>query len=158
MQVGITVINAYNLIDGVDGLAGTIVIITLTALAIANARMAATLVDHERVRRELELAAEIQQRLLPETMPQIPGFEVVGWNRPARVVGGDYFTFRDLGERGWAIVVGDVSGKGSPVVGCSTVTSTGFSSSVWISIASLPVVSGKASPHKGSVSQAARTR
>lgn len=40
--VGITVINAYNLIDGVDGLAGTIVIITLTALAIANGAGIAT--------------------------------------------------------------------------------------------------------------------
>ena len=40
--VGITVINAYNLIDGIDGLAGTIVIITLTALAIANGAGIAT--------------------------------------------------------------------------------------------------------------------
>jgi sigma-B regulation protein RsbU (phosphoserine phosphatase) len=84
------------------------------AIAMEKARLHRLALEKQRLDRELELAAEIQQRLLPETMPQIPGFEVVGWNRPARVVGGDYFTFRDLGERGWAIVVGDVSGKGSP--------------------------------------------
>jgi sigma-B regulation protein RsbU (phosphoserine phosphatase) len=71
-------------------------------------------VEKERTDRELEIAAEIQQQLLPTRMPQIPGFEVFGWNRPARVVGGDYFTFRDLGKNQWALVLGDVSGKASP--------------------------------------------
>jgi sigma-B regulation protein RsbU (phosphoserine phosphatase) len=84
------------------------------AIALETARLHKLSVEKQRTDRELEIAAEIQQQLLPTCMPQIPGFEVFGWNRPARVVGGDYFTFRDLGENHWALVIGDVSGKASP--------------------------------------------
>jgi PAS domain S-box-containing protein len=63
---------------------------------------------------EMELAAEIQQELLPDEMPSIPGFEVLGRNRPARHVGGDYFGFHQLDDERWALVLGDVSGKGAP--------------------------------------------
>jgi sigma-B regulation protein RsbU (phosphoserine phosphatase) len=47
-------------------------------------------------------------------MPAIPGFEVIGWNRPARQVGGDYYDFQSLGHGRWGLVVGDVTGKGMP--------------------------------------------
>jgi PAS domain S-box-containing protein len=63
---------------------------------------------------EMELAAEIQRELLPEEMPSIAGFEVLGRNRPARHVGGDYFGFHQLDGGRWALVLGDVSGKGAP--------------------------------------------
>ena len=84
------------------------------AIALEKVRLHELAIEKERQDRELELAAEIQQQLLPDEMPQIPGFEVLGWSRPARVVGGDYFTFRDLGEGVWALIIGDVSGKGAP--------------------------------------------
>lgn len=80
------------------------------ALAILNARMAEKLVEQERVRRELELAAEIQRSLLPD--PGAPDFPLVGLNRPARVVSGDFYDFFALSDGRIAFSVGDVSGKG----------------------------------------------
>jgi phosphoserine phosphatase RsbU/P len=80
------------------------------ALAILNARMAAALVEQERVRRELELAAEIQRSLLPER--QEVGFPVHGVNHPARHVSGDFYDFFPLGDGRICFNLGDVSGKG----------------------------------------------
>lgn len=84
------------------------------AIAIENAKLHRLALEKERLEREMELAAEIQQQLLPKVMPKIPGYEVIGWNRPARQAGGDYFDFHGLGNGGWGLVVGDVVGKGVP--------------------------------------------
>ena len=83
---------------------------TSAALAILNARMAAKLVEQERVRRELELAAEIQRSLLPESAAD--DFPVHGINRPARTVSGDFYDFFALADGRICFVLGDVSGKG----------------------------------------------
>jgi sigma-B regulation protein RsbU (phosphoserine phosphatase) len=72
--------------------------------------MAAQLVEQERIRRELELAAEIQRSLLPAPPPV--SFPVFGVNRPARSVSGDFYDFFPLGDGKIAFNVGDVSGKG----------------------------------------------
>jgi len=79
-------------------------------LAIQNARLAASLVEQERVRRELELAAEIQRSLLPARRP--PPFPVFGANSPARAVSGDFYEFLELGDGRIGFSIGDVSGKG----------------------------------------------
>lgn len=79
------------------------------ALAIQNARMAEALVEQERVKRELELAAEIQRSLLPD--PDADGL-VQGVNVPARTVSGDFFDFFELDDGRIAFNLGDVSGKG----------------------------------------------
>ncbi|MEO1083035.1 MAG: PP2C family protein-serine/threonine phosphatase, partial [Acidobacteriota bacterium] len=84
------------------------------AIALENAKLHKLALDKERLEREMELAAEIQQQLLPKAMPRIPGYEIIGWNRPARQVGGDYFGFQDLGDGCLGITVGDVTGKGMP--------------------------------------------
>lgn len=86
------------------------VLTSSAALSIANARMAASLVEHERVRRELELAAEIQRNLLPT--PQRHPFPVFGINIPARTVSGDFFDILELPTGRIAFCLGDVSGKG----------------------------------------------
>ncbi len=84
------------------------------AIALENAKLHKLALEKERLEREMELAAEIQKQLLPKVMPKIPGYEVIGWNRPARQAGGDYFDFQGLGDGGWGLVVGDVVGKGLP--------------------------------------------
>ena len=84
------------------------------AIALEQARLHQTALEKERLDREMELAAEIQQEILPDEMPSIPGFEILGWNRPAQHVGGDYFGFHQLEGDQWALVLGDVSGKGAP--------------------------------------------
>jgi len=80
------------------------------ALAILNARMAEALVEQERVRRELELAAEIQRNLLPAA--EKPSFPIHGVNYPARTVSGDFYDFFVLDDGRICFTLGDVSGKG----------------------------------------------
>jgi sigma-B regulation protein RsbU (phosphoserine phosphatase) len=79
-------------------------------LALQNARLAERLVEQERVRRELELAAEIQRSLLPARRP--PPFPVHGVNLPARGVSGDFFAWLELSDGRIGFSLGDVSGKG----------------------------------------------
>ncbi len=84
------------------------------AIALENAKLHKLALDKERLEREMELAAEIQQQILPKCMPEVPGFQVTGWNRPARQVGGDYFDVHGLENGQFGLVVGDVTGKGMP--------------------------------------------
>jgi sigma-B regulation protein RsbU (phosphoserine phosphatase) len=86
------------------------VLASSAALALANARMAASLVDAERLRRELELAAEIQRNLLPSRQPM--AFPIYGVNVPARTVSGDFFDIVPLPDGRIGFCLGDVSGKG----------------------------------------------
>ncbi|MSO85569.1 MAG: GAF domain-containing protein [Rhodospirillales bacterium] len=86
------------------------VLASSAALAILNARMAAKLVEQERDRRELELAAEIQRSLLPQAAAE--DFPVHGVNCPARTVSGDFYDFFALADGRICFALGDVSGKG----------------------------------------------
>ena len=63
---------------------------------------------------EYDEAREIQERLLPKQIPQMPGLEISGGWRPARIVGGDYFDVLKLSEGKLSLCIGDVSGKGMP--------------------------------------------
>lgn len=85
-----------------------------TALAVENALLYKEAREKKRFEEELQLAGEIQKRLLPDHYPELEGFEVADLSFPCRSVGGDYFDYIDLGERGFACAVGDVSGKGMP--------------------------------------------
>ncbi len=84
------------------------------AIALENARLHLQALEQERLEREMHLAADIQRRILPREAPQVAGYELLGWNRPARQIGGDYYDLfvRQNGRVG--LVVGDVSGKGMP--------------------------------------------
>jgi len=74
----------------------------------------ATTSDKERLLSELNIAKNIQQSFLPDTMPQAPGIDISAMTIPARVVGGDFYDFIPIGENKWGIVIADVSGKGVP--------------------------------------------
>ncbi|MBN2357294.1 SpoIIE family protein phosphatase [candidate division KSB1 bacterium] len=84
----------------------------------------------ERVRmaRELEIARQVQIKLLPKTSPMIPGCDVAGLCIPAQEVGGDYFDFIQLDEHKLGITIGDVSGKGVPAAIYMTLTKGVFQS------------------------------
>jgi sigma-B regulation protein RsbU (phosphoserine phosphatase) len=84
------------------------------ALALENARLHLEALEKERLEREMQLAAEIQRQILPKGAPQVPGYQVAGWYRPARQVGGDYYDLFHLGPGRLGVVLGDVSGKGIP--------------------------------------------
>jgi PAS domain S-box-containing protein len=77
------------------------------AVAVENARL------YEAQTRN---AVTLQRSLLPETVPDIPGWQVAALYRPARSepqveVGGDFYDFLET-ERGWLVIIGDVTGKG----------------------------------------------
>ena len=79
-------------------------------LALINAQMAEALVEQERVRREMELAAEIQRSLLPdESDDESP---IHGINVPARTVSGDFYDYFKISDGRICFSLGDVSGKG----------------------------------------------
>ena len=80
------------------------------ALAINNARMADSLVEQERMRKELELAREIQMDLLPIT--ELSNFPVKGMNIPAYEVSGDFYDFFQRDDGKIYFNLADVSGKG----------------------------------------------
>jgi phosphoserine phosphatase RsbU/P len=98
-----------------------------TAVAIANHELTVELSSKKRQDRELEIASEIQERLLPTKCPQIQGLKIAARCQTANQVGGDYYDFiptnydqmlhRQAEEASlvpWSIVIGDVMGKGVP--------------------------------------------
>ncbi len=84
------------------------------ALMIDNARLTERMVAQERMRRELALAAEVQQRLLPSRAPKSVGLEIAGFCEPARGVGGDYYDFINFDNSQLGVAIADVAGKGMP--------------------------------------------
>jgi sigma-B regulation protein RsbU (phosphoserine phosphatase) len=84
------------------------------AIALENARLHLRALEQERLESEMHLAAEIQRQILPKGAPQVPGYQLAGWNRPARQVGGDYYDMFPTRSGRMGLVVGDVSGKGIP--------------------------------------------
>lgn len=61
---------------------------------------------------ELERARTIQAKLMPTTMPEVPGFEIAAKYMPAQTVGGDYFDIIPLPDGRVGFIIADVSGKG----------------------------------------------
>jgi serine phosphatase RsbU (regulator of sigma subunit) len=72
------------------------------------------LAQKERLERELELARQVQQSMLPRSFPTIPGFAFVARNEPARQVGGDFYDVIQLDEGRFGVAIADVSDKGLP--------------------------------------------
>jgi serine phosphatase RsbU (regulator of sigma subunit) len=68
----------------------------------------------ERIEQELHVARRIQQASLPESVPELEGWEISPDYRPAREVGGDFYDFHLLSEDRLGLVVGDATGKGVP--------------------------------------------
>jgi phosphoserine phosphatase RsbU/P len=89
-----------------------------TGLALENGRLtqaiAAEIAEHEKHKRELEIARDVQERLFPQEYPPVAGLDYVGACRPALGVGGDYYDFILLSKDELGIAIGDISGKGIP--------------------------------------------
>ncbi|MCD6376892.1 MAG: SpoIIE family protein phosphatase [Caldisericaceae bacterium] len=84
------------------------------AIALENADLLQKSFERERLEKELQIAREVQMRLLPQTLPQLKAYQLTTETITAYEVGGDYFDFiprTDANQLG--IVIGDVSGKGT---------------------------------------------
>lgn len=82
------------------------------AMALENAQLHRDQLVKQRMEKELALARTIQQNLLPEAPPIVPGFQISVLNEPCFEVGGDYYDFIALGPHTLLLVVADVEGKG----------------------------------------------
>lgn len=83
-----------------------------SAVALQRAGMLKDLVHKERMEQELSVARDIQLRVFPKTMPQIEGYEVAGWSRPADQTGGDIYDIIRRDDGRVLLLVGDATGHG----------------------------------------------
>lgn len=83
------------------------------ASALTSARLRSLRAQDEAMKRQVRLAANVQRRMLPRTLPHIPPFEVAAHYAPSFDLGGDFYDFLELGGH-LGILIGDVVGKGVP--------------------------------------------
>jgi hypothetical protein len=89
-------------------------LVQTSLLAILVLRFARTRSEEEHLKSELEAARAVQQVLIPEKIPAIPGFHIDCVYKPAGQVGGDFFLILPVSADSALVVIGDVSGKGMP--------------------------------------------
>jgi len=99
---------------------------TQAALAIDSARLYAESAEKARIERDLRIAAEIQQALLPEPVYENDVVELAAASMPCRTVAGDFFDYLDVGTRGFGFALGDVAGKGPPAALLATAVQSNF--------------------------------
>ncbi|MFA7229441.1 MAG: PP2C family protein-serine/threonine phosphatase [Melioribacteraceae bacterium] len=69
-------------------------------------------VEKERMHQEIETAAAIQRRIIPQILPDIEGYDLAGINIPSLEIGGDYYDVIKLKNDKYLLIIADVSGKG----------------------------------------------
>ena len=84
------------------------------ASAVESKRLRQEAIKARMLQHELSLAMDVQQHLLPQEQECVEGLECVGFCRPAKTVGGDYYDMLPLPSGSFAFTLGDVSGKGIP--------------------------------------------
>jgi len=86
----------------------------LAAIAIENAKMHQSLMEKQRLVKDMEFARTVQESFLPQRAPDVPSYRFSAHYTPALEVGGDFYDFIRLDRDRTGIVIGDVSGKGVP--------------------------------------------
>ncbi len=114
---GGAVIGALQAINKPDGFSSEDVeLLALAANSVANAletqRLRAEAESAKLLQKEIDIASNVQRRLLPQNPPKLEGIEYAAFCRPAKGVGGDYYDFIPMTDGGLIITLGDVSGKG----------------------------------------------
>jgi sigma-B regulation protein RsbU (phosphoserine phosphatase) len=97
-----------------DDLELFIALCSLAAIAIDNAKMHKSLMERQRLVKDMEFARTVQESFLPQHAPEVPHYKFSSHYTPAQEVGGDFYDFIPLDADRIGIVVGDVSGKGVP--------------------------------------------
>ena len=87
---------------------------SLAIISIENKRLFLEELEKQKMEEELELAREIQQNLLPQTLPRYSNFDLAAINMSSKQVGGDYYDVITLDDDRFCVAIADVSGKGAP--------------------------------------------
>ncbi|MGE4660761.1 MAG: SpoIIE family protein phosphatase, partial [Arenicellales bacterium] len=82
------------------------------AVVLQRARWMRDKLEKEKRDRDLSIAREIQQDVLPQEMPELPNYDIAGWNRPADETGGDMYDGVSLSESTALFMLGDATGHG----------------------------------------------
>ncbi|MBI3463520.1 MAG: SpoIIE family protein phosphatase [Planctomycetes bacterium] len=82
------------------------------AIAVQNAQLHEASLRQKQIERDLQIAHNVQQRLLPSAAPQVAGYGFFDFYEPANLIGGDYYDYIELPGNRLGIVLADVSGKG----------------------------------------------
>ena len=80
--------------------------------AIENEHLHNEAIEKERMHQEIEMAATIQRRIIPQKLPEIDGYDLAGINIPSLEIGGDYYDVTKLKDGRYLIIIADVAGKG----------------------------------------------
>lgn len=83
-------------------------------VAIENKKLARKQIEQEMIKRELEIAGNVQQFLFPKKMPYNEGIKIDSFYKPHHSIGGDYYDYIEISENQVLFCIADVSGKGIP--------------------------------------------
>ena len=110
-----TLVLIKNVNDGFDKEMVDIIysFVTQASIAIKNFRLIHEAVENERYKEELKIAKDVQRSLLPENLIVNRSLEMSSFYKSATEVGGDYYDIFEISEKSVALVIGDVSGKGT---------------------------------------------
>ncbi len=86
----------------------------LAIISLENKRLFDEALEKQKLEEELLIARDIQQNLLPQSLPEFENFEIAALNVSSKQVGGDYYDVIPLDDENFVIAIADVSGKGVP--------------------------------------------
>lgn len=84
------------------------------SISLENARLLQEAVQQAKIKRDLEVAREVQMSFLPSELPTVSGYQCHAYYQPANSIGGDYYGFIPLQNGRMIVSLGDVAGKGIP--------------------------------------------
>ena len=85
---------------------------SLAGVAVQRQMLLDEYAEKQRLQRDLAVARDIQQSLLPKSDPHVAGYDVAGWNKPADETGGDCYDFLELSDGRWGLLLADAAGHG----------------------------------------------
>jgi hypothetical protein len=106
------ILHIFGLVTSIGQIATFLTLAVVSVLMLR--RFLRGLRQKQQLETEMEQARQVQQVLIPEALPSIPGLAIESEYRPAQQVGGDFFQVLTTEDGGVVAVIGDVSGKGMP--------------------------------------------
>ena len=87
---------------------------SLAIISLENRRLFSEELEKQKMEEDLEIARDIQNNLLPHSLPKYPRFDIAAYNIASKQVGGDFYDVIPLDDKSFCVAIADVSGKGVP--------------------------------------------